>query len=294
MRILMRNRRAFSLVELLVMMAVTMIAAALALPAIQQARQAARQESCKNNLKQLGLALHNYHDVYNCFVPAWCARFSEADSPAWTGWQAALLPYVEQAPLYNQMYQDNNAPEWPAGGKVEKTVLPVYLCPMDSTGGVNPFRGGFGTSNYSGNFGPELLPRWYESSAEEFWPGAVATPQDSTGIFRHNDCTHIRDITDGTSNTVMVSERSAMSGAGIWMGVRSNRHENDAITDMNFLSGLNKSWSGFSGRHEGNVNLLICDGSVRLIREDVDSRADGNGILQLLSSKSDGQVVGEF
>jgi type II secretory pathway pseudopilin PulG len=178
-----RRRRAFSLVELLVILAVMMIAVSLTLPAILRARQAAREESCRNNLKQLGLALHNYHDVYGVFAPAWCARFSEADSPAWMGWQAALLPFVEQAALYNLMYQDKNAPEWPAGGKIERTAISVYQCPMDSTGGVNPFRGGFGTSNYSGNFGPELLPRWFESSAEEFWPGAVASPQNSTGSF---------------------------------------------------------------------------------------------------------------
>lgn len=289
-----RRPRAFSLVELLVIMAVILLSVSLALPGLLRARQMAREESCRNNLKQLGLALHNYHDVYRVFAPAWCARFSEADSPAWTGWQVALLPFVEQANLYNTISQGKTVPEWPSAEAITKNPLPIYQCPMDSTGGVNPFRGEFGTSNYTGNFGSELLPRWYESSAEEFWPGAVPTPRDSSGIFRHNRCTGIREILDGTSNTAMVGERSALSGAGLWIGVRSNRHENDVITDMNHLSGINKSWSGLSGRHDQKINLLLCDGSVRLINQDVDSRADGTGVLQLLSSKADGQVIGEF
>lgn len=289
-----KNRPAFTIVELMVVLAIVMIALSLAMPAIQRARQFAREVSCKNNLQQLGLAMHNYHDVYSLYPPAWCARFSDADSPGWLGWQWRLLPFVEQANLYSQVHNGLNVPEWMDKPEFAKTVLPIYLCPMDSTGGKNPFRGGFGTSNYSGNFGPELLPRWYESSAEEFWPGAVPTPKDSTGIFRHNLCTRLADITDGISNTGMISERSATSGAGIWIGVRSNRHENDVVTDMNHMSGLNKSWSGFSGRHDGSLNILLCDGAVRLVRDNIDSRPDGTGLLQRLSSKSDGNVVGDF
>lgn len=293
--------RGFSLTELLVVAAVIAVVLALALPGIQQSRQLARREDCKNNLKQLGLALHNYHDVYNTFPPGWCARYVEPDSPSWVGWQAALLPYIEQAPLYQQIYQGSKLPEWPAaadrtaaGRDAARVSLKVYQCPQDSTGGTNPFREEFGTSNYSGNFGPELLPRWYESGAEKSWPGGVATPKKSSGIFSVNSSIGIRFITDGTSNTVMVSERSALSGAGLWMGVRSNRNENDAVTDMNHLSGLNKSFAGFSGRHDGRINLLICDGSVRLVVDSIDSRADGTGTLQKLSCRNDGQVVGEF
>jgi prepilin-type processing-associated H-X9-DG protein len=78
------------------------------------------------------------------------------------------------------------------------------------------------------------------------------------------------------------------------MGVRSNRHENDVISDMNHLSGVNKSWAGLSGRHDGKVNLLLCDGAVRLVNQDINSRADGMGVLQLLSSTDDGQVIGDF
>ncbi len=297
MRNLQYSRRpGFTLIEVLVVAGLVFIAVSLAAPAIQRARQQSRATTCKNNLKMIGLALHNYHDTYNGLPGAWYARFPQADSPSWMGWQTSILPFVEHAALYQQIYTRDHStvPEWPDNAKLSQTELPAYLCPMDTTGPQNSFRDGFGTSNYSGNFGPDLLPRWYESSAEQFWPGAVATPTKTNGIFCVNSNTNFRDITDGTSNTAMVSERSARSGAGLWIGVRSNRSDNDAVTDMNFLSALNKSYAGFSSRHERAVNILICDGSVRLIREDIDSKADGTGTLQRLSDRRDGHVIGEF
>ena len=299
------KKRAFTLIELLVIASTTALLLALAMPGILQARQRAREESCKNNMKQLGLAMHNYHDVFNTFPPAWCARHTNADSQSWYGWQCFLLPYLEQANLYTQI--DFHAPEWTTSppkvqmqgrGKVTDVELPrmeipAYLCPQDSTGGTNPFRDGYGTSNYSGNFGTELLPRWYESGAEQFWPGGTPTPTKGNGIMSVNSKIAFRDITDGTSNTVMISERSALSGAGLWAGVRSNRHENDVMTDMHHLSGLNKSFAGFSGRHDGKVNMCICDGSVKLVNEDIDSSLEG-GVLQNLGTRNGGEVMGDF
>ncbi len=297
------KKRAFTLIELLVIASTTALLLAVAMPGILQARQRAREESCKNNMKQLALAMHNYHDVFNTFPPAWCARHTEADSQSWYGWQSFLLPYIEQAPLYNAI--DYRTPEWTtsppklrgrgqtAAQEIPRIELPIYLCPQDSTGGTNPFRDGYGTSNYSGNFGTELLPRWYESGSEQFWPGGVPTPTKGNGIMFVNSKIGFRDITDGSSNTVMMSERSALSGAGIWAGVRSNRHENDVMTDMNHLSGLNKSFAGFSGRHDGKVNINLCDGSVRLVNEDIDSSIDG-GVLQALGTRNGGEVVGDF
>lgn len=299
------RKRAFTLIELLVISSATVLLVAVAMPGILQARQRAREENCKNNLKQLGLAMHNYHDVYNSFPPAWCARHTNADSQSWYGWQCALLPYIEQANLYSQI--NFHTPEWTTlppklqvqgRGKSTEAEIPrmeiaFYLCPQDSTGGTNPFCDGYGTSNYSGNFGSELLPRWYESGSEQFWPGGVPTPTKGNGIMSVNSKIGIRDITDGTSNTVMISERSALSGAGLWVGVRSNRHENDVMTDMNHLSGLNKSFAGFSGRHDGKVNMCICDGSVRLVNEEIDSSLEG-GVLQALGTRAGGEVLGEF
>ncbi len=291
------RRPGFTLIEVLVITGLVFIAVSLATPAIQRARQQSRATTCQNNLKMIGLALHNYHDTYFSLPAAWYARFPQADSPSWMGWQTSLLPFTEQAPLYQAIYdrgQGRSVPEWPANPSLAQTAIPGYLCPMDTTGPQNPFRGGFGASSYSGNFGPDLLPRWYESSAELFWPGAIAAPTSTNGIFCVNSNTNFRDITDGLSNTAIVSERAARSGAGLWIGVRSNRGDNDAITDMNFLSGINKSYAGFSSRHEGAVTILICDGSVRLILDTIDSKADSTGTLQRLSDRRDGQVIGEF
>lgn len=299
------KKRAFTLIELLVISCTTALLLAMAMPGILQARQRAREESCKNNLKQLGLAMHNYHDVHQTFPPAWCARHTAADSQSWYGWQSFLLPFIEQASIYSQM--DFKAPEWTtsppkvqvqergksAGAEIPRMEIPAYLCPQDSTGGTNPFRDGYGTSNYSGNFGTELLPRWYESGAEQFWPGGVPTPSKGNGIMSVNSRMHFRDILDGSSNTVMISERSALSGAGLWAGVRSNRHENDVMSDLNHLSGLNKSFAGLSGRHDGKVNIGLCDGAVRLVNEDIDSSLEG-GVLQALGTRSGGEVIGDF
>lgn len=295
-----KKSKGFTLVETLVIATTCVLLLTLTLPGILHARQQARQESCKNNLRQLGLAIHNYHDVYNRFPPAWCTNHFDANSKAAYGWQTSILPFVEQANLYTQI--DFNQPDWTsdeAGGRgmpgkmLAQTGLPIYLCPQDSTGVKNPFRDNYGTSNYSGNFGTELLPRWYETSSEKYWPGGADTPRKSNGTFIINGSISFRDVIDGLSNTVMISERSAYSGAGLWVGVRSNRHENDVMTDMNYITGVNKSYAGLSGRHEKALNMLLSDGSVRLVKDDIDSRPEG-GILQALSTRAGGEVIGEF
>lgn len=105
-----KKSKGFTLVETLVIATTCVLLLTLTLPGILHARQQARQESCKNNLKQLGLAMHNYHDVFNTFPPAWCTNHFDANSKAAFGWQSFLLPYVEQANLYNHI--DLNQPDW--------------------------------------------------------------------------------------------------------------------------------------------------------------------------------------
>ncbi len=292
------RRSAFTLIDVVVVAAVTAVLTGLVFPAVQQAREKSMRATCTSRMKAIGLGLHNYHDVYSRFPAAWFARSVQPDSPSWIGWQTSLLPYVENAQLFSEIFGDvwksQAAPEWPGNRTMMQRHLPVYICPMDSSGPANPARSGYGTSNYSGNFGPEPLPRWHEAGLEEFWPGGVAPLTASAGIFCMNYCVNLREITDGTSNTVMVSERSVRSAAGLWGGVRSNRHENDVVTDMSFLSPLNKSFAGFSSPHGKTVNMLFCDGAVRAIRDDIESREDGTGILQRLSNRADGQPVTSF
>ena len=287
------------MVEAIFVAGLISISMTLLLPAIEESRDAARRESCKNNLKRIGLALHNYHDTYRCLPPGWSARYLDGDSRAWTGWQWSLMPYLEQGELYATWHEAGakSLPEWPTNTAVLNAVVPVYRCPADTTLPQNEFRGGFSTANYSGNGGFARFPRWFSGDAELYWPGVAATEvgrQPSAGIFHVNSSCGMRNITDGTSNTLFVSERCARSGAGLWMGVRANRFENDVISDFSHSSRINQSFSGTSSFHSGGVMICLADGAVRFLTQNIESKADGTGMLQRLAGTSDGQVIGDF
>lgn len=292
------KKRGFTLVEVLVVFGLIAIVTAVLLPAIQHARQDQRRVMCKNNLKQLGLALHNYHDTYNTFAPGWVSAEGEGGLGARTGWQTSILPYVDQAPLYNlinfhQPPQEANA----TPKKIFQTVLRVYRCPNDPTPELNPLRGNYAVSNYVGNYGHLAPSRLRPLGMSDSWPGAVVAPMKSSGIFARNSSVRIRDITDGTSNTLLAGEKGFTSGAGIWVGVTSNSHEDDTLFDASHRSRINKSWSAISSRHAGGAHFLMCDGAVRFVSENIDSKpAAGpeSGTYQRLAYKNDGLVIGEF
>lgn len=291
------RRRGFTLVELLVILGIVAVGLALALPAVEHSAQDARQAHCKNNLKRLGLALHNYHDVYNMFAPGWISRDGTPGLGARSGWQVCILPFADEAPLYNQIdftraspISVNGEPDPP----FQKAIL-VYRCPSDPTPKTNPLRGDYGTSNYSGNYGHIPPPRLRPLGMSDFWPGAAEAPMKSAGIFARNSSIGVRDILDGTTNTILASERSVSSGGGIWPGVSDNAHEDDALTDCSHRSRINTSWYGFSSRHKGGVNILMCDGAVRFLSDQVESLPGPKlGLFQTLAGRSDGQVIGNF
>ncbi|MCA9066811.1 MAG: DUF1559 domain-containing protein [Planctomycetaceae bacterium] len=294
-----RNRRGFSVVELMVVAMVILLAMAIAFPSLQSARHAASAKQCQNHLRQQALALHNYHDVFNCFPAAWYARHPHFTDERWTGWQVAILPFVDQAPLYQSMIVNTERgrlqPEWPTDDQLAMTKLAIYRCPDDQTGDTNPFRGGFGTSNYSGNYGRQPLAIWTDGRTSQHWPGAVESwpmkellaRKTGRGIFQLNSCTGFRDILDGTSNTIAVGERSVTSGAGLWIGVQSSAFPNDVVTDSHHTSGINRSFTGWSSAHEGGTFFMLADGAVRMVSEDLDSNLEGTGTLQKLASIND-------
>lgn len=289
------KKRGFAFVELLVIVGLIAFVMALLLPAIERARQDARQVQCKNNLKQLGLALHNYHDTFRLFPPGWVSKEGAPGAGARIGWQTFILPFIDQAPMYNQI--NFNGPPHDRDGKPQalfQTFLMAYRCPVDPAPELNPLRGEYATSNYSGNYG-DVPARLCPLGLGDFWPGVVVAPMRSRGIFARNSSVGMRDITDGTSNTFLVGERSFASGAGIWVGVTDNAHEDDALTDTSHRSRPNAGWSSYSSRHPGGIHMLMCDGAVRFVLDTIDSKpAPEMGIFQKIGCKNDGQVIGDF
>lgn len=270
------RRRGWTFVEVLVIAACLLLVLALCTPAVVSARGDARREMCRNNLKQFGLALHNYHDVHKTFPPGWVTVKFEPNTGSRFGWLSSLLPYVEQNPLYRQL--DFEKP-LPAANHVLKTTVPVYHCPDDPMPATNPLRGNYGTSNYSGNFGTattsgtagETLAHWIGPLRARYWPGQRAAVRRTNGIFFVDSRIAIRDLIDGTSKTFLVGERSAKSGAGIWPGIRSNELTSDVVTDCSPGNELNSGFNSFSSYHPGGANFVLGDGRTMFISNTIDA-----------------------
>lgn len=193
------SHRGFTLIELLVVIAIIAILIALLLPAVQQAREAARRTECKNKLKQLGLAMHNYHDTFGVFPgnEVGCVRNAGTGAvECWNGWSglSMILPYIDQAPLYNQINfnhpWDTAAAAAPNNQLASRTFLPGFACPSD------PFARKIVAAS---------APTSYALSAG---PGAqwAMTTLHNPGMFTRESSVSIRDVLDGTSNTILASE----------------------------------------------------------------------------------------
>lgn len=332
------RNQGFTLIELLVVIAIIAILIALLLPAVQQAREAARRTQCKNNMKQLGLALHNYHDTFNLFPPAHMRTQSAVPSNGTvTGWRGfsihtMMLPYIDQAPLYNQM-DLNTYFDAPTNTTNRRTKIAAFLCPSDS-----PFPGSadIGNNNYSGSMGPNL--------------GQYVTPiGERNGFFNFDVITRMSDIRDGTSNTICFGEQlvgdnnnasyragDVVRGIAVTFTVKSKPTQADLATygaacdttaaKANHHSHGGREWSigmpaqtlfntaappnhkfptcqpctgcGWMdsqgifparSRHVGGVQVLMGDGAVRFVSENVDLAT-----WQNLGSINGDETIGEF
>jgi prepilin-type N-terminal cleavage/methylation domain-containing protein/prepilin-type processing-associated H-X9-DG protein len=210
---ILQRRRGFTLIELLVVIAIIAVLIALLLPAVQAAREAARRAQCLNNLKQIGLALHNYHSTTDVFplsnTVAWASSSPSDANQGWGTWsaQALMLPYMEQTPLYNAInfnytcwWGNGNNTNGQINSTVFNTLIKTYTCPSDGKAG----QAGGNINNYF----------YCEGTTINGWSAT------STGIFSHSTAYGLRDITDGSSNTIAFSEALVGGSTNIerWRG----------------------------------------------------------------------------
>jgi len=213
-----RAKKGFTLIELLVVIAIIAILIALLLPAVQQAREAARRSQCKNNLKQIGLALMNYHNTHRTFCPgvttASVTTPPNAGTSNYFSWTTQILPFFDQGPLYKKInfkVHFSNATGTPNNAQLVTTILTAVRCPSDSGPDQDPAGGTLGTpavadmatSNYVGNYGIGM-------------PDQHANPRAVQGILGANTKVRIRDVKDGMSNVILAAERRNPKICGAW------------------------------------------------------------------------------
>jgi prepilin-type processing-associated H-X9-DG protein len=249
--------------------AVVAVLVALLLPAVQQAREAARRTQSKNNLKQLGLALHNFADTFNHFpqgtIPSKKLKPEERQS-----WLVEILPYLDQAPLYNQMNVNlRESAQWD-GDDLKPSIeldIPMFINPSHQK---SHRAGEPATTDYVGWAGVGK-----DAPTEK-------CKDDKKGIFGYDRVTRFRDITDGTSNTVMVSDVVAKD-RGPWAqgGTSTIR----ALTTKPYVNGPD----GIGSPHVGGFHVLMADGSVRFVSQNIDEDT-----LEALATRAGGEDIGGF
>ncbi len=320
-------RTAFTLIELLVVIAIIAILVALLLPAVQQAREAARRSSCKNNLKQIGLAMHNYHDVYNMFPAGYLRLNSRNSSPSY-GWGMSLLPYLEQPALYDGLQGGIRSLRVVASGSnadaaLLQTPLSALRCPSDVTPALNNLRFwgsggwspsmnpqiGISTANFTGvatsNYVAVIGPGGFGSVLGDETPAGSGNYEyrDLRGMFWGNSFRRMRDVTDGTSLTLLIGERDGgrfenntrQSLAGVWVGIGNGVTLEQAYqVFINGQNGINSLIAhtesrGASSFHAGGAQFVFADGSVHFLSENISMVT-----YRRLCQRDDGLVVGEF
>ena len=279
------SRRGFTLIELLVVIAIIAVLIALLLPAVQQAREAARRTQCRNNLHQIGLALHNYHDTHSCFPPLSVCRAAGGGCDAYagpsTGWGVLILPFLDETALYNA-YNASHGVAWIEGHSAQeasstnKTVvqsaLSQYCCPSDAAPVLVGCGNGacYGNYSYTARTGNYVVNGGANNAA-----GRQCAKEADSGPFWMDSRVRLRDIRDGASNTFAVGEcdRDLRARAGgnwyiEWaVGYSAGPSAADAYRPMNALAG---NVHQFGSKHEGGAFFAFCDGQVRFISENID------------------------
>jgi prepilin-type processing-associated H-X9-DG protein/prepilin-type N-terminal cleavage/methylation domain-containing protein len=285
------GRTGFTLIELLVVIAVIGVLIGLLLPAVQRVREAASRTQCVNQLKQIGLALQNYHDLAGAFPPGYVSNFDGAGNdtgPGW-GWAAFILPQLEQQNLYNTIPFPQPI-EAPASSGVRVTPLKFYLCPSDHTELT-------WTARKHDALGNPVAPICDVASANYVGVFGVTEPGvDGEGIFSRNSHVRIADIKDGTSQTLMVGERASSVAPATWVGAVTGAEIFPYNSSNMVLGHTGESEgpatpvdiNGFSSRHSGGVNFLFADGHVQFLTGSI-----SQPVYEALSTRAGGEVLGD-
>ncbi|MFO0824454.1 MAG: DUF1559 domain-containing protein [Gemmataceae bacterium] len=295
-------RRGFTLIELLVVIAIIAILIGLLLPAVQKVREAAARTKCSNNIKQIALAVHGYHDIYNRLPPNHDPNtYGYDDNGRSWSWLAMLLPYVEQGPLFSTNGGSGSlatpgapvegitlpapAPTFNQNQTVHSTKINTFNCPSDPSGGATSFNrangstaAGAGVTNYKGVSGSN----WAWGSFTNTGPSGNNNGLDAgDGIFYRSDVKRsltLLGITDGTSNTLMIGEdlpdRNVHCG---W--TRANYANGTCAIPLNNgmrigQPGYNNpgDWPNlysFRSMHTGGANFALADGSIRFVSDGI-------------------------
>jgi prepilin-type N-terminal cleavage/methylation domain-containing protein/prepilin-type processing-associated H-X9-DG protein len=276
------TRRAFTLIELLVVIAIISLLISLLLPAVQAAREAARRTHCKNNLKQIGLALQNYVDVSHCLPPGYIAGSSDINTttPGWS-WNVMILPFLEGNTVYNQI--NTSLPvEDPFNAPALLTTIPQFQCPSDLIPAP--------TYNLTSDPNDSVVvctttPASYAGCVGNDSSDVVDDSSPWLGVLFRNSSVTMEDIVDGTSSTIAVGERSWAQVNGTWIGAPNGALIRGGVQNpispisgpsplatlahahmINNVTDPDGGLDDYSSMHPGGAQFLFCDGSVHFLQ----------------------------
>lgn len=294
-----RQSHGFTVVELLVVVAVIGALIGLLLPAIQAAREAGRRATCQNHLHQLGVALHCYHSGHEHFPPGYLGTAQDYWFPHWS-WSSYLLPYLEEVGAYKALGVEtqefgDGAMLAPATAGTQRP-MPLFACPSDLGGVLNDQKDLHGKSNYRGVMGNiTMLSSDY------------ATAMTENGVIYLNSNISIGKITDGSSHTLIVGECTLSSDPGhngaIWAGMHgspgtpvSDGSEVILVSDAMWWINSDPSWcvngtglQAFGSNHPGGASFCFADGSIHFLRTEIDATT-----LEDLAARNDGNLVADY